>query len=158
MSAIASEASSWRCLLPEAPVWRPAVFLDRDGTITEEVGYLNHISRFRMLSGAAAAIRRLNLDRIPVGMVTNQSGVGRGYFPESLVPEVHRRLISELAAEGARVDGVYYCPHVSADACACRKPKTGMLEQARADLRLDLNSSFVVGDRSGDVELAARAR
>jgi len=119
---------------------------------------LNHISRFRMLSGAAAAIRRLNLDRIPVGMVTNQSGVGRGYFPESLVSEVHRRLISELAAEGARVDGVYYCPHVSADTCACRKPKTGMLEQARADLRLDLNSSFVVGDRSGDVELAARAR
>jgi len=118
---------------------------------------LNHISRFRMLSGAAAAIRRLNLDRIPVGMVTNQSGVGRGYFPESLVPEVHRRLISELAAEGARVDGVYYCPHVSADTCACRKPKTGMLEQARADLRLDVNSSFVVGDRSGDVELAARA-
>jgi len=119
---------------------------------------LNHISRFRMLSGAAAAIHRLNEARMPVVVVTNQSGVGRGYFPESLVGEVHERLISELAREGARVDGVYYCPHVSSDACACRKPNTGMLEQAAVDLQLDLHRSFVVGDRAGDVELAHRVR
>lgn len=136
---------------------RPAVFLDRDGTITEEVGYLNHISRFRMLSGAGAAIRRLNAASLPVVVVTNQSGVGRGYFPEVLVREVHERMVAELAAEGARVDGVYYCPHVSADECACRKPKTGMLEQAAVDLRLDLERSFVVGDRAADVALAHRA-
>ena len=144
--------------MPEVHSLRPAVFVDRDGTLAEEVGYLNHACRFRIFPFAAAAIRRLNQAAWPVVVVTNQSGVGRGYFPESLVGEVHERLISELAREGARVDGVYYCPHVSADTCACRKPKTGMLEQARADLRLDLNSSFVVGDRSGDVELAARAR
>lgn len=136
---------------------RPAVFLDRDGTITEEVGYLNHISRFRMLSGVAVAIRRLNEAQMPVVVVTNQSGVGRGYFPESLVREVHERMISELAAEGARLDGVYYCPHVGADGCQCRKPRTGMLERAAAELRLDLKKSFVVGDRGGDVELARRA-
>jgi len=99
-----------------------------------------------MLSGAAAAIRRLNEARM---VVTNQSGFGRGYFPEALVLEVHERLVSELAREGARVDGVYYCPHVSSDDCACRKPKTGMLEQAAADLRLALDRSFVVGDRAG---------
>jgi len=136
---------------------RPAVFLDRDGTIAEEVGYLNHISRFRMLSGTGAAIRRLNEASLPVVVATNQSGVARGYFPESLVREVHERMIAELATEGARVDGVYYCPHASADECACRKPKTGMLERAAAELGLDLNSSFVVGDRAGDVTLAHRA-
>jgi D-glycero-D-manno-heptose 1,7-bisphosphate phosphatase len=133
------------------------VFLDRDGTISEEVGYLNHISRFRMLSGVAAAIRKLNDARLPVVVVTNQSGVGRGYFPESLVQEVHERMVSDLAAEGARLDGVYYCPHVGADECSCRKPKTGMLEQAASELRLDLKKSFVVGDRGGDVAVAHRA-
>jgi len=94
---------------------------------------------------------------MPAVVVTNQSGVGRGYFPESLVREVHERMVSELAKGGARVDGVYYCPHINADDCACRKPKTGMLERAAADLRLDLKNSFVVGDRGGDVELAHRA-
>jgi D-glycero-D-manno-heptose 1,7-bisphosphate phosphatase len=133
---------------------RPAVFLDRDGTVTEEVGYLNHISRFKLLSGAAAAIRRLNQAQFPVVIVTNQSGVSRGYFPEALVREVHERMNVELRAAGARLDGVYYCPHVSADDCACRKPKTGMLEDAARGLGLNLRKSFVVGDRWGDIELA----
>ena len=136
---------------------RPAVFLDRDGTITEEVGYLNHLSHFRLLDGVAEAIRRLNNASLPVIVVTNQSGVGRGYFPESLVREVHERMIVELRAEAAHLDGVYYCPHVSADDCDCRKPKTGMLEQAGRELGLDVKKSFVVGDRRGDVELAHRA-
>jgi D-glycero-D-manno-heptose 1,7-bisphosphate phosphatase len=133
------------------------VFVDRDGTITEEVGYLNHISRFRLLLGAAEAIRRLNEAAIPVVVVTNQSGVGRGYFPEELVREVHERMIVELRAKGARLDGVYYCPHVTADGCACRKPNTGMLDQAASVLGLDLKRSFVVGDREGDIALAVRA-
>lgn len=107
-----------------------------------------------MLDGAAVAIRRLNEASFPVVVITNQSGVGRGYFPESLVHEVHQRMLTELAAEGARIEGVYYCPHVSADGCPCRKPKTGMIEKAAAELRLDLKCSFVVGDRKSDVELA----
>ena len=110
-----------------------------------------------MLSGAGAAIRKLNEADLPVVVVTNQSGVARGYFPESLVKEVHERMVSELAAEGARVDGVYYCPHAGADECECRKPKTGMLEQAAKEFHLDLKKSFVVGDRRGDVELAHRS-
>jgi D-glycero-D-manno-heptose 1,7-bisphosphate phosphatase len=135
---------------------RRAVFLDRDGTVTEEVGYLNHLSRFRLLAGAAAAIRRLNEALLPVIVVTNQSGVGRGYFPETLVTEAHEQMKRELAADGAKLDGVYYCPHVSADDCECRKPKAGMLKQAAKDLNLDLQRCFVVGDRHGDVEVAHR--
>ena len=146
-----------RWLLPEVSALRPAVFLDRDGTVSEEVGYLNHVSRFRLLTGVSAAIRRLNDAALPVVVVTNQSGVGRGYFPESLVGEVHERMVSDLWAEGARVDGIYYCPHVGADECACRKPRVGMLERAASELRLDLGKSFVVGDRGSDVAMAISA-
>ena len=133
------------------------MFLDRDGTITEEVGYLNHLSRLKLLPGAALAIRRLNEAELSVIVVTNQSGVGRGYFPEDLVREVHQRMIVELREEGARLDAVYYCPHISADGCNCRKPRTGMLQDAARGLGLDLKHSFVVGDRHGDIELAHRA-
>jgi D-glycero-D-manno-heptose 1,7-bisphosphate phosphatase len=135
---------------------RPAVFLDRDGTIAEEVGYLNHASRFRMFPFVAQAIRRLNDARLPVIVVTNQSGVGRGYFPESLVRTVHELMTQRLKAAGARVDGVYYCPHTSDDGCDCRKPKPGMLERAAREHDLDLRRSFVVGDRYADIELARR--
>ena len=133
------------------------MFLDRDGTIAEEVGYLNHASRFRMFPFAAAAIRRLNSAGLPVVVVTNQSGVGRGYFPESLVHTVHELMTQQLAAAGAHLDGIYYCPHTSADRCDCRKPKPGLLERAAREHFLDLRSSFVVGDRYGDVELGQRA-
>ena len=133
------------------------MFLDRDGTVSEEVGYLNHINRFRLLAGAAAAIRKLNEALVPVVVVTNQSGVARGYFPEQLVRDVHERMTADLAEAGARLDAVYYCPHQSEDECECRKPKIGMLELAARELGLDLRKSYVVGDRYGDIELANRA-
>jgi D-glycero-D-manno-heptose 1,7-bisphosphate phosphatase len=128
--------------------------LDRDGTIAEEVGYLNHASRFRMFSFAAAAIRRLNEAGLPVIVITNQSGVGRGYFPESLVRTVHEIMMRELCNAGAHLEAIYYCPHTNADACECRKPKPGMLERAAREHRLDLQRSFVAGDRFGDIVLA----
>jgi D-glycero-D-manno-heptose 1,7-bisphosphate phosphatase len=134
------------------------VFLDRDGTISEEVGYLNHASRFHMFPFAAQAIRKLNQAEIPVFAITNQSGVGRGYFPESLVHAVHEMMLQQLAAQGARLDGVYYCPHVAADDCDCRKPRTGLLQRAARANSIDLPRSFVVGDRHADVELAINAR
>jgi D-glycero-D-manno-heptose 1,7-bisphosphate phosphatase len=137
---------------------RPAVFLDRDGTIAEEVGYLNHVSRFRMFPWAAGALQRLNEARFPVVVVTNQSGVGRGYFPESLVHEVNQLMTQQLSKSGAKVDAIYYCPHTSAENCSCRKPKTGMLERAAREHALDLQRSFVVGDRYGDIELARNVR
>ena len=136
---------------------RPAVFLDRDGTVAEEVGYVNHASRFRMFPSAPAAIRKLNDRSLPVFIVTNQSGVGRGYYPESLVHTVHSLMAEQLATAGAHVDGLYYCPHAPGDSCSCRKPGTGMLERASLEHGIDLKRSFVVGDRHNDIALAHRA-
>ena len=135
---------------------KAAVFLDRDGTISEEVGYLNHISRFCMFPFAPAAIRKLNELGLLVFVITNQSGIARGYYPESLVHAVHDLMTIQLGDAGAYLDGIYYCPHTSSDACACRKPGPGMLDQASAEHGVDLTRSFVVGDRHSDVELAHR--
>jgi D-glycero-D-manno-heptose 1,7-bisphosphate phosphatase len=118
---------------------------------------LNHVDRFRMFPFAGQAVRRLNEAGLAVLVVTNQSGVARGYFPEALVQEVNDRMRRELRAVGARLDGVYYCPHGSGDDCDCRKPKTGMIERAALEHNLDVSRSYVVGDRYGDMELAFRA-
>ena len=141
---------------------KPAVFLDRDGTINEQMGYINHIDRFHLLPGAAEAIRRLNLASIPVAVVTNQSGLARGYFPESLLIEVHRRMVGELARADAHVDGIYICPHHPEAKeerfrveCDCRKPKIGLFVRAARELGLDLARSYVVGDRWSDLKAAA---
>ena len=153
---------------PESPLptphARPAVFLDRDGTISEEVGYVNHIDRLRLFPWTAPAIRKLNEAGMAVVVITNQSGVGQGYFPEDLVQAVHERIREELASEGARVDAFYYCPHhpnaklaAYRMVCRCRKPDTGMIEQAAADLGLDLGSAAVVGDSTRDIETGSRA-
>ena len=115
------------------------------------MGYLNHISRLQIFPWAAPAIQRLNRKGFPVIVVTNQSGVARGLFPESLVGEVHRTMSEQLSASGARIDGYYYCTHILADACNCRKPLPGLLEQAAREHSLDLARSFVVGDRYADV-------
>jgi len=137
----------------ESPA-RPAVFLDRDGTICEEMGYLNHISRLHIFPFATAAVRRLNDAGLPVVVVTNQSGVSRGIFPESLIAEVHSRIQQAMAAAGARIEAFYYCTHTRADDCQCRKPLPGLLQQAAREHNLLLPDSFVVGDRYADVELA----
>jgi D-glycero-D-manno-heptose 1,7-bisphosphate phosphatase len=115
---------------------------------------LNDVKRFRLLPFAAGAIQRLNEAGLPVIVVTNQSGVGRGFFPESLVHTVHEIMTQQLSAVGARVDAIYYCPHTSEEDCECRKPKPGMLERAFREHGIDLRRSFVVGDRYGDVETA----
>lgn len=139
-----------------------AVFLDRDGTINEQMGYINHLSRFHLLPGVAQAIRLLNDQAIPVFVVTNQSGLARGYFPEDLLVKVHEAMVERLMAEGASLDGVYVCPHhpeakeerYRGD-CPCRKPKPGLFLQAAADHNLDLTRSYVVGDRWSDLKAAA---
>jgi D-glycero-D-manno-heptose 1,7-bisphosphate phosphatase len=118
---------------------------------------LNHVSRFRILPRVAESIRRLNEAGLPAIVVTNQSGVGRGYFPESLVLSIHELMTQQLAAAGARLDAIYYCPHTSADGCDCRKPRIGMLARASREHSVDLHRSFVVGDQHGDIELARHA-
>jgi D-glycero-D-manno-heptose 1,7-bisphosphate phosphatase len=141
---------------------RPAVFLDRDGTINEQMGYVNHLSRFQLLPGAARAIRSLNEAGLPVVVVTNQSGLARGYFPESLLEAVHAEMYRLLALEGAHLDGLYVCPHHPEAReerfrrdCDCRKPRTGLLERAAAELGLDLGRSYMVGDRWSDLRCGA---
>jgi len=136
---------------------QPAVFLDRDGTINEEMGYINHVSRFRLLPEAGTGIRRLNEAGFKVVVVTNQSGAARGYFPASLVEEMHGHLQDLLAAQGARVDAIYTCLHGPDEGCSCRKPQPGLLLQAAEELGLDLSRSYLVGDRYKDMETAARA-
>lgn len=141
-----------------------AVFMDRDGTISEEVGYVNHLSRYQVYPWTAQAIRNFNEAGLKAIVVTNQAGVARGYFSEELVQQVHRKLQAEMAAAGARFDAIYYCPHHPSvgelpyrQSCSCRKPKTGMLEQAAKEFDLDLSCCYVVGDRYGDIELAHNA-
>ena len=105
-----------------------------------------------MFPFVAEAIRRFNEAGLPVIVITNQSGVGRGFFPESLVGAIHELMIQQLAALGAHLEAIYYCPHTSADGCDCRKPKLGMLERAAREHRLDLRRSFVAGDRYVDID------
>jgi D-glycero-D-manno-heptose 1,7-bisphosphate phosphatase len=140
---------------------RRAIFLDRDGTVSEEVGYVNHISRLRLLPRTAEAIRKINESQFLAVLVTNQAGVARGYFKEELVRRVHARLEEMLAEGRARLDGIYYCPHHPTAGeppyrrdCNCRKPKPGMIEAAREDLAIDLSRSFMVGDKYSDIVFA----
>jgi D-glycero-D-manno-heptose 1,7-bisphosphate phosphatase len=142
----------------------PAVFLDRDGVIIEEVNYLAHPDQVRLIPGAAAAIARLNRRGVPVVVVTNQAGVARGFFPEERVGEVHLRLSALLAAGGASVDRFYHCPHHPSAGvgsyrveCDCRKPRPGMLRRAARELGLDLRASCLIGDKVSDLEAGARA-
>lgn len=143
--------------MPEEVARKGAVFLDRDGTICEEMGYVNHLDRLRIFPYAAEAIRRLNDAGTPVIVITNQSGVARGIFPERLVHEVHEKMTAELAAANARIDAIYFCPHKSEDACECRKPHPGLLERAAREHALDLRASWVVGDRYADIEMGHTA-
>lgn len=140
---------------------KAAVFLDRDGTLNEQMGYINHLSRFHLLSGVGEAIRLLNQREIPAIVTTNQSGLARGYFPESLLDEVHEVMIQRLHAEGAHLDGIYICPHHPEAkeeryrlACQCRKPKPGLFVRAAEEHGLDLSRSFVIGDRWSDLKAA----
>jgi D-glycero-D-manno-heptose 1,7-bisphosphate phosphatase len=138
-----------------------AVFLDRDGTIIEEIGYLDRIDRLSLYLWSIDAIRALNRSGFRVVLLTNQSGIARGFFSEAFVDDVHRHLASLLAEGGAHIDAYYYCPHhpdgkvqVYARQCECRKPGRALVDRAVEAFGIDPTRSFVIGDRWGDVELA----
>jgi D-glycero-D-manno-heptose 1,7-bisphosphate phosphatase len=143
---------------------RPAIFIDRDGTLSHEVGYVNHLSRFRLYPYAVDAVRLINRSGFLAVVVTNQAGVARGYFPESLVHEVHGALRAALEKGGARLDGLYVCLHHPSvgdppyrQDCDCRKPRPGLLRRAETELGVDLRRSWMVGDRRNDLEVAWNA-
>jgi D-glycero-D-manno-heptose 1,7-bisphosphate phosphatase len=137
---------------------RPAVFLDRDGTINEEVDFVCSPEELRLIPGAARAISRLNEAGLVTCVISNQSGVARGLLTEEDLLRIHAKLEHDLQSEGARLDRIYYCPHHPTEgippyniSCTCRKPATGMLESGRQEFSIDLRRSFVVGDRLADI-------
>jgi D-glycero-D-manno-heptose 1,7-bisphosphate phosphatase len=140
-----------------------AVFLDRDGTICEEVGYLESVDQMKLIPRSGEAVRLLNQRGYKVVVITNQAGVARGFFPESRLAEVHAEMNRQLRGEGAYVDGIYYCPHHPTEGippylqeCDCRKPGTGLLRRAAAELTLRLSACYMVGDHLSDVECGQR--
>jgi D-glycero-D-manno-heptose 1,7-bisphosphate phosphatase len=138
-----------------------AIFMDRDGTLSHEVGYINDLSRMRPYAFSAEAVQLINRSDWLAIVVTNQAGVARGYFTEELVKEVHQRMESILATGGAKLDDIFYCPHHPRAGeppyrrnCECRKPKPGMLLKAAEKHNIDLFRSVMVGDKISDVEMA----
>ena len=141
-----------------------AVFLDRDGTINEEVGYLDSLEKLRMIPEAFEAIRMINQSGMKAVVISNQSGVARGYFNEDFVETVHERIQALLKEHSAWIDRFYYCPHHPTEgtgayrtACACRKPEAGMLLRASQEMGIDLARSYMVGDMPKDIEAAGKA-
>ena len=144
---------------------KPAAFIDRDGTINEQMGYINHLSRFKIIPGVPKAIRLLNDLGFLVIVLTNQSGIARGYYSIDLVRQIHALLQKTLKKEAnATIDAILFCPHHPQGSvpeytmeCECRKPKTGLIKQACMDFEIDLTQSFVIGDMASDMELANQA-
>jgi len=154
----------WRKVHASAARGGAALFLDRDGVVVQETDYLSRIENLALVPGAAAVIATANRRGVPVVLVTNQSGIGRGYFGWAEFAAVQRAMSSRLESQGARIDAVYACPHHAAGvgeyAVAhhpARKPAPGMLLRAAADLDLNLRQSWLVGDKRSDIEAAKRA-
>ena len=133
-----------------------AVFMDRDGTVSEEIGYMYHAGLYRPFPWAGPAIRKINESGMKAILITNQSGIGRGYFDEQTVEQVHDILKAELARHDASLDAIYLCPHHPDAICDCRKPNPGMLLRAERELGIDLKTSYVIGDKYVDIEAAHR--
>lgn len=141
-----------------------AIFLDRDGTINEEVGYLDSADKLQIFPEAFEAIRRINESGMKAIVITNQAGVAKGLFTEEFVRQINGQIQSLLVEKDALIDRFYYCPHHPSEGaepyrkiCTCRKPEPGLLKQAAYDLNIDLSQSYMIGDRYRDVETAHRA-
>jgi D-glycero-D-manno-heptose 1,7-bisphosphate phosphatase len=141
-----------------------AIFIDRDGTMIREVGHLHREDQLEILPGVPEALRLLRDKGYKIVVVTNQSVVARGRLTEAVLAEIHSELLHRLARAGARVDGLYYCPHHPIEGfapykviCQCRKPNTGLIRRAATELGLVVEQSYVIGDQSTDMELAARS-
>ena len=133
---------------------RPAIFLDRDGTLIEEVNYLSRVEDLRLFPFSADAVRRLKDAGFLIIVVTNQSGIGRGIYTEGDMHAIHEAMQREL--NGA-IDAFYFCPHLPCDGCECRKPKLGMIDAAIREFEIDIENSWVIGDKKIDVETGQSA-
>ena len=143
---------------------RKAIFFDRDGVLNEEVGYLHEVEKFHWIDGAKETIKLCNEKNIAAIVVTNQSGVARGFYTEDDVKKIHAFMQDDLKKIGAHIDAFYYCPHhpegtveIYRKVCDCRKPKAGMIFQAAKDFNIDLEKSILIGDSQRDIESAKNA-
>jgi len=136
-------------------IGRPAVFLDRDGTLINERGYLSDPRKIVFYPGVFAALRRLRKAGYALVILTNQSGVARGYLTLEKLKAINRYFLRAFARRGVRIDGIYFCPHLPDARCACRKPKPTLALRAARDLGIDLKRSFVIGDQWTDMKLSA---
>jgi len=137
---------------------RKLILLDRDGTVNEEVHYLSTPDQVELIPGAAAGIRRLNQAGFLVAIITNQSGIARGFLSLSELELIHQRLLELLAADRAAIDGIYYCPHQPADNCSCRKPLPKLAYTAAQALATNLDGAIIIGDRECDILLGKAIR
>jgi len=141
---------------------RPVVFLDRDGTLNEEIGYIHDISMLNLINGAAESVQKLNAANVAAVLVSNQTGAARGFYGVEHIQKLNERLIKLLEDKGAHLDALYYCPHLETGRvpelsikCNCRKPEPGLVQRAfEENPDLDRRRSYVVGDKASDVELA----
>jgi D-glycero-D-manno-heptose 1,7-bisphosphate phosphatase len=142
---------------PKSKIQNPkskAVFIDRDGTLIEEVNFLHRVEDLQYFPFTDEAIRLLKANGFLVVLVTNQSGIGRGVYTEAQMHTVHAQIQTDLTE---KLDAIYFCPHLPNEGCACRKPNLGMIESAMADLPIDLENSWMIGDKVLDVELGKNA-
>ena len=129
-----------------------AVFIDRDGTINVNVEYLDTPDEFKMYPTVAEGIKLLKEKGYKIIVITNQSGIARGFFSEETLEKIHQRMKNELNEKGATIDAIYHCPHHPDAKCDCRKPNTALIERAIRDFDIDTENSFFIGDRMLDVE------
>jgi D-glycero-D-manno-heptose 1,7-bisphosphate phosphatase len=145
-------------------VFKSAIFIDRDGTINKDIGYVSSPDELIIYPWAAEAVRLINESEFKAIVITNQSGIARQLYTEETLDAIHERLTYELASEHARIDAIYYCPHHPKigderyrRVCECRKPNSGMLRQAAREHDIDLARSYVIGDKASDINLATGA-
>ncbi len=136
---------------------RRFVFLDRDGTLVRDPGYVHRVTDYELLDGVEQALRRLQEAGFGLAIVTNQSGIGRGYFREDQFETFQQHLVEDLARRGVRIEASFHCPHAPEAGCACRKPAPGLFEQARERLDTDLATCWMIGDGRRDAEAAHAA-
>lgn len=142
-----------------------AIFLDRDGTINKDVGYPNSYTMIDIFSYSFEAVKKINQANFLAVVVTNQSGIGRGYIEEKNLQALHQKMARAFGRHGAHFDGIYYCPHYEDSdqaeyrgKCSCRKPKPGMAQQAAQDLDIDLSQSYMIGDKEEDILFGKNAQ
>lgn len=134
-----------------------AVFIDRDGTINMDVHYLNDPDKFKMYPGVGEGVRKLKDNGFKIIVITNQSGIARGYFTEKQLSDIHEKMKKEFQEFNVILDGIYFCPHHPDDKCNCRKPNTGLFEKAIKDHNIDVSRSYMVGDKTLDIGAGQKA-